>query len=412
MDKNEYFVTENGLRVCYIQKNQFHKSYAGIGVNYGSRDLEFLFNQQKVQSKEGVAHFIEHKLFQMPDGDSFLKFAKMNANANAYTDLEKTIYYFSTGSDLFPPLQLLLEMFFTPYFTKEDVEKEKSIITSEIEMYEDIPQTQFLERVMKELFPKSSLSKSIAGTKKSVEETTVEDLETAFQAFYTTDNAFLVIVSHEPREKVIEFVEKIMKQQKVNRGIPQVISSLSIDKIGHHFTYQTHVEQTTAILGIQLKANHTMPMFCEAMIGLLDGVLAPSTAFYQSLYKQKAFTADIEYYVVTLKDTSYAIISTTTEAPELFLNTVYQKLKNLKKTDLDKKSIDLYLKHLKARSILSLDSIEELAEEVLILALEGGSYFKNLEDCQSLTREDFTPYLKFFNEGKYIQAICKKSTKS
>ncbi|MDE6046993.1 MAG: insulinase family protein, partial [Anaeroplasmataceae bacterium] len=88
MQKNDVFQTKNGLRVSYVEKPDFHKSYVGIGVNYGSRDLNFQLKGESITSFEGTAHFIEHKLFQMPYGDAFKEFSKLNASANAYTDLE------------------------------------------------------------------------------------------------------------------------------------------------------------------------------------------------------------------------------------------------------------------------------------------------------------------------------------
>ena len=410
MKNKEFFETSNGLRVCYIKKDKFNKSYAGIGLNYGSRDLEFVSDGKRIKSKKGVAHFIEHKLFQMPDGDAFIEFSKMNASANAYTDLEKTIYYFTTVNDVFPPLKLLLEMYFTPYFTKKDIQREKGIITSEINMFEDIPQAKFVEKTLKALYPKSSLAESTAGTVESVEDTTVEDLEIAYQSFYTTENSFLVIISHEPRKRIMEFVEEVMQTLKVNRGIPNYIPNLPMD-IGKDFIYKAKVEQTTATLAIRFDVNQKETLFCEYVIGVLDSILAPSTKFYKELYQEKAFSTDIEYSVVTLRDTSYAVITTTSNHPKLFLDKVEDKLKQLTKSDLDLKMIDIYLKHLKAKSIVSLDSIDELGEEILILALEEASYLENLERCLTLTRKDFFSILPHFHEGKYIQAICEKSTK-
>ena len=410
MENKEFFQTSNGLRVCYIQKKNFHKSYAGIGLNYGSRDLEFFVENQKMKSKKGVAHFIEHKLYQMPDGDAFLEFSKMNASANAYTDLEKTIYYFTTVNDLYAPLELLLKMFFTPYFKEKDVEREKGIITSEIKMVDDIPQAKFTQHILNALYPRSSLSVSTAGTVESVKSTTVLDLELAYRSFYTTDNSFLVIISYEPREKVIAYVEDLMKSLKVNRGLPKLVSPVT-KKMGTNFTFEANVEQTTASLAIRFQADQNSSLFCEFIIGLLDTLLSPSAPFYKQLHQQKAFTADIEYSVSTLRDTAYAVISTTSSHPKVFLDAVEEKLKNLKKSDLYIKMIDIYLKHLKAKSILSLDSIEELGEEILILALEGESYLDNLNRCLDLKRSDFYSYIHFFNEADYIQAICKKSAK-
>lgn len=411
MQKSDFFQTKNGLKVCYVEKPNFHKSYVGIGLNYGSRDLRFILDDKEVTSLEGTAHFIEHKLFQMPYGDAFIEFSRLNATANAYTDLEKTIYYFTTTGDLYAPLQLLLEMYFTPYFKEEDVEKEKGIITSEIKMYDDVVESKFTRKILKALYPKNSLSCNVAGTIKSVSQTSALDLEKAYQAFYTTDNSYLVIVSNQPRKNVYHFVDEILSKCKVNRGLPQVVLKKPSPMLGASFLMQARVEQTTAALAIRFSANQDLHLFCSFIIGLLDSLFSPSTQYYKELYSKNYFIADIEYYVMTLRDTGYAILSTTSNHPKEFLAAVQQKLKNLSKQDLDKKVISQYLKHLKAKSIRALDSIEELGEEILVLALENASYLEELEQSQNLKIEDFYAYIKYFQNAKYIQAICEKSKK-
>lgn len=411
MQKNEIFQTKNGLRVCYVEKSKFQKSYVGIGLNYGSRDLNFFLGDKEISSKEGTAHFIEHKLFQMPYGDAFTELAKLNAQANAYTDLEKTIYYFTTTDEIYAPLKLLLEMYFTPYFIAEDVEKEKGIIVSEIRMYDDVPDAKFSRKILKSLFPKCSLSSNVAGTVKSVENTTEEDLNQAYQAFYTTDNSYLVIVSSEPREKVYQFVNNVLDKCMVQRGLPKRKEEFPSLNFGSNFVMKARVEQTTAALAIRFSANQDAHLFCSFIIGILDSLLSPATKYYKELSSNKAFLADIDYYVMTLRDTSYAVISTTSNQSKLFLDSLQIKLKNLSKKDLNKKVLELYLKHLKARSIRALDSVEELGEEVLILALENASYLEELELSQSLVLEDFYKYIDYFKNAEYIQAVCEKSTK-
>ncbi|MDE7213502.1 MAG: insulinase family protein, partial [Anaeroplasmataceae bacterium] len=383
MKESEIWQTKNGLRVCYVEKAKFHKSYVGIGVNYGSRDLKFFLNGKEYTSQEGTAHFIEHKLFQMPYGDAFMEFSKLNAVANAYTDLEKTLYYFTTTDDFYAPLKLLLEMYFTPYFIEEDVEKEKGIITSEIKMYDDVEESKFSGKILKQLYPKSSLSSNVAGTSKSVNQTTAEDLKNAYDAFYTTDNSYLVIVSHEPREKVYQFVEEVMSKCKVNRGLPNRDKEQFPQGIGSSFQMKSKAEQTTASLAMRFSANQDSHLFCNFIIGLLDSIFSPSTKYYKKLSDKKLFIADIDYYVMTLRDTSYAILSTTSNHAKEFLKEVQAKLENLSIRDLDEEVLKLYLKHLKARSIRALDAVEELGEEVLVLALENASYLDELEESQA-----------------------------
>lgn len=408
MQKSDFFQTKNGLKVCYVEKPNFHSSYVGIGLNYGSRDLEYILDGKKIKNLEGTAHFIEHKLFQMPYGDAFKELSKWNATANAYTDLEKTIYYFTTTQEVYSPLKLFLEMYFTPYFIKEEVEKEKGIITSEIKLYDDVAESKFTRKILKALYPKRSLSSNVAGTLNSVKQMKTEDLENAYKAFYTTDNSYLVIVSNQPRKKVCQFVDEIVSSLKVNRGMPQRIKEEIPLEVGKNFTMTSLVEQTTASLAIRFSANQDQHLFCSFIIGILDSLFSPSTKYYTKLYNKKYFIADIEYYVMTLRDTSYAVLSTTSNNPNEFLREVEEKLKNLSPKDLDQEVIHKYLKHLKAKSIQALDSIEELGEEILILALENASYLEELEQYQILKEEDFNNYISYFKNAKYISAILQK----
>lgn len=412
MKNNEMYVTKFGLRICYVEKKNFHKSYAGLGLNYGNRDLIFELDGKEHTSYEGTAHFIEHKLFQMPNGDAFQEFSKLNASANAYTDIEKTIYYFTTTSDLYSPLRLLLEMYFTPYFLKADVEKEIGIIESEIKMYDDVPESIFARKILKALYPNHSLSANIAGTVESVNAITHQDLYDAYQAFYTTDNSLLTIISHEPREKVYAFVEEVLNGLELRRGLPKQIEPVAFPPVGKNFLMKAKVEQTTAALAIRMEANQNYPLFCSFIIGILDSLFSPMSRFFKKLHQKQAFIADIDYYVVTLRDTSYAVISTTSSNPQIFLDLIEEKLKNLTKRDIQENITELYLKHLKAKSIRALDSIETLGEEILVLALENGSYLEELTISQSLSIEDFYPYISYIKHAQFVQCICKKSTKT
>ncbi len=134
-------------------------------------------------------------------------------------------------------------------------------------------------------------------------------------------------------------------------------------------------------------------------------------AFYQELYKKKTFTADIDYYAMTLEEAGYVVVSTTTNQPEMFLSLVKEKLSSLQDVDLDEEILDFYLRHLRAKAIADLDSIEYLGDEILSLALENISYFKEIEAYKKLTITDFGGYISYFHKGMYLKAICKKSEK-
>ena len=126
MNNKFEYITKSGLKIIYIKKEQFARSYCGIGTNYGGGNLKFSIDGVDYVSPSGIAHFIEHKLFAMPDGtDAFDKFNKLNSIANAYTASDKTLYFFTTTENIFDSLKLLIDMYFTPYFKEEDIEKKK-----------------------------------------------------------------------------------------------------------------------------------------------------------------------------------------------------------------------------------------------------------------------------------------------
>ena len=411
--KNKFeYITKSGLKVLYLKKPQFERSYCGIGCSYGGGNLNYVSNGNKVESLSGIAHFLEHKLFAMPDGtDAFETFNKMNATSNAYTASDKTLYFFSTTDEIYNPLTLLLDMYFTPYFMEEDIEKEKDIIVSELNMYEDKVIARFQKNILNGLYPNDPYSKPVGGTIEDVLKTKVSDLLTVYNDFYTPSNSYLVVVSHVDENELFSKIENILEKYKFeNKNVEKLPTVVSTDIISD-IEYFDSVNQNHAVVGIRFNANTDNKLFCNFIIGVFDCILSPMAEFYQELYEDKLFVADIDYSVVTEKYSAYALVTTTSKKPKEFTKRIIDKLKNLKIEDLNEELIDLYLKHLKAKMIVCEDSIESLGDEILSLALEGDSYFDEQKAILDLTIEDFYTVIPYINEAKYLSAICKNSKK-
>ena len=410
---NKYeYVTKCGLKVLYIKKEQFARSYCGIGTSYGGGNLEFKIDNKVYTSPSGIAHFIEHKLFAMPDGsDAFDSFNKLNASSNAYTASDKTLYFFSTTDDIFKPLKLLLEMYFIPHFVEEEIEKEKDIIISELKMYDDKPAARLQKKVLYGLYPNDPYSTPVGGTIESVTDTIVNDLILAYNTFYTPKNSYLVIVSKYDEKEVFEYIEQVLENLKFNESNFEKITTVKSSDIGSNIEYSDQINQNQAVIGIRFAANTDNKLFCNFIIGIFDCLFSPVANFYNELYENKLFIADIDYSVVTEKYSAYAIISTTSNKPKEFIKKVIDKLKNLKIEDLDDEIIDLYLRHLKAKSVSLEDSIESLGDEVLSLALEGDSYFDEQAAILNLKIDDFYKIIPLINKAKYLEVICKKGKK-
>ncbi len=398
-----YEQTYQGLKIICIEQNSFSKSYAGIGVKFGGVDP---LNESTQAS--GLAHFIEHKLFQMPTGDAFEEFTRMHAKANAYTTIDKTIYYFTTILSIYPPLQLLLNMYFTPYFKKEDVEKEKGIILSEIEDTFDDIQTKFAMDMMKQLYPKDPFSLSVVGDASSVKNMEKKNLIEGYKRYYTTDNSILVIVTNESHQKIFNYVKEVLKSLTLMNGTinrsPMVLSKTA----GKSFKYEHTISQTMVSIGIRFSGIKGSTLFCNALMAILDSLFSPVSKFYQHLSQKKTFYADIDYMIHNSKDASYAMITTYSSIPDLFIKEVIEKLKNLSIEDLDEKLIMLTIKFLKAKYITNLDDVETLGDEILGLALEDLSYFDEEKECWSLTYDKIKDYIACFKDAIYIHGICQK----
>jgi single-stranded-DNA-specific exonuclease len=200
-------VLENGLTVAVVPRKGFTKKLAYFVTDYGSIHTDFLLEGKLHKAPAGVAHYLEHKMFDLPgDRDVSAEFASMGAMTNAFTSYDLTAYYFSTTENFDGCLRLLLEFVSTPYFTEESVEKERGIIDQEISMNLDSPDSQVFDSLMESLFHKHPIRVPILGTSETIREITPEVLYNCHRAFYTPVNMLLCVIGDVEPESVAEFL--------------------------------------------------------------------------------------------------------------------------------------------------------------------------------------------------------------
>ncbi|MFC0474665.1 EF-P 5-aminopentanol modification-associated protein YfmH [Robertmurraya beringensis] len=216
---------ENGLEVYILPKKGFNKTYATFTTKYGSIDNHFVPAGKKelVKVPDGIAHFLEHKLFEKEDGDVFQQFSRQGASANAFTSFTRTAYLFSSTSDVEKNLETLIDFVQYPYFSEKTVEKEKGIIGQEIDMYDDNPDWRLYFGAIQNLFENHPVKIDIAGTKESIAEITKDMLYECYHTFYHPSNMLLFIVG--PVQ-----VEEIMKQIKDNQAKKSFPTQVEIER--------------------------------------------------------------------------------------------------------------------------------------------------------------------------------------
>jgi len=203
----------NGLTVLVLPRPGFTRKIAYFVTDFGAIHTDFTLDGIRHQVPGGIAHYLEHKLFDMPDGDVMAKFAALGANPNAFTSYDLTAYYFSCTEHFYESLKLLLEFVSTPYFTKESVEKEQGIVGQEIGMNEDNPDTRIFENLACALYGKHPVRVPILGSRESIAKITPELLGTCHEAFYRPGNMLLCVVGDVDPAKVCQLARQILPQK-------------------------------------------------------------------------------------------------------------------------------------------------------------------------------------------------------
>ena len=213
-------VLENGLTVTVVPRKGFTKTLAYFATDFGSIHTDFVYEGETHHVPAGIAHYLEHKLFDMPDGrDVSAEFAAYGAMTNAFTSYDMTAYYFSATEHFAECLRLLLEFVSTPYFTAESVEKEQGIIDQEIGMNEDAPESVIFEKLMELLFKKHPIRVPILGNCDTIRQITPELLELCHKAFYNPANMLLCVVGDVDPEEVAAIARQVLGKERRPVGI-------------------------------------------------------------------------------------------------------------------------------------------------------------------------------------------------
>ena len=207
----------NGLTVKVVPRPGFSKKLAYFVTDFGSIHTDFLLDGEKVSVPAGIAHFLEHKMFELPDRDVSAEFAAMGANINAFTSYDMTAYYFSCTQRFEDNLRLLLEFVSTPYFTAESVQREIGIIDQEIGMCEDSPERVF-ENLVGAMYENHPIRVPILGTRESIRQITPELLYTCHRAFYTPANMILCVIGDVDPQTVVTLAESVLGTQRKSVG--------------------------------------------------------------------------------------------------------------------------------------------------------------------------------------------------
>lgn len=291
-------ILPNGLTVNIVAKPQFSKSFAMFATNYGGADRRFKLAGQWIDTPAGVAHYLEHKMFDMPYGNALNELSSRGASPNAFTSSAMTAYHFESTSEFEANLRTLLTFVSTPYFTEESVRKEQGIIGQEIRMVEDSPSYVIYNNLLRCLYASNPVRDSVAGTVESIAEITHETLYHCHKVFYNPSNMTLAVVGNVEPEAVINMAREILPTDPGE--VPERDYGGPETDTPHQANISSSMEVSAPqfLFGAKIRPEKSgRARLRQMIIGeiALRVLMGPSSPFYTRLYASGLLNSSFEY---------------------------------------------------------------------------------------------------------------------
>lgn len=401
---------KSGLDI-YIVPKDLSSSYAIFGTRYGSTDYRFKKgeNSEFTVVPDGIAHFLEHKMFENEDGvDTFARFAKFGGNANAYTSFNMTAYLFSATNDIYDNLETLLDYVTHPYFTPETVAKEQGIIGQEIKMGEDNPGRALIFDMLKSMYKSNPVRIDIAGTVDSISHITSDLLYECYNTFYNLNNMALCLCGKFEPEKVIETADRILKKAEPFSVVSEAEKEPD-EVIRKRSSLKMEVSEPMFSIGIKDNKISTEPLLRAkkgvACAIISDMLFGPSSEFFNENYYNGTLSGTIDIWTEHCK--AYSFISFAGEAknPEVVYDLFIKLIDKNKKNGLNREDFERSKRVSYANFIKSFDSTEEIANNMLGCVLEGYDIFDMTDIISEIDYEYVNElFLDMFRDEYYTMS--------
>lgn len=376
---------ENGLTVAVIPKKEICKKYVIWGTEFGSIDNNFKLTKtgEIVKVPDGIAHYLEHKLFEQENGKNSLDvLSSLGVDANAYTTNNHTAYLFEATDNFYEALDEFMDYVQSPYFTDENVEKERGIIGQEIMMYDDYPDWKLYMNAMKCMYKDNPINIDVAGTKETIAQIDKEKLYTIYNAFYRPDNQVLVLCGDFEVDNILAEVKKRLKtnpnKQEVQRIYPkeqeEIVekykeAKMDISKPLFLIAYKDKVET-----GEMVKKDLAIECICNMLIG-------KSSNLYQKLYREGLISEEFGYNYEFSKTYAHILIQNTSNNPQKVAEEISKEIENYKQTGFNN------------------EEFERIKKKIY------GEYVKSYNDISSISNNFLSDYFKEINSFEFLEEI-------
>lgn len=404
----------SGLKIFVMPKANYKSTYAVFGTKYGSIDTCFKRSDQKEYTRvpEGIAHFLEHKLFESEELDAFTRYAETGASANAFTSFDKTCYLFQCSDRFADSLKILLDFVTHPYFTKETVEKEQGIIGQEITMYYDVPGWMSTFNLLRCLYKNHPVRIDIAGTVESISQITDKLLYDCYHTFYNLNNMALAVVGNVTPEEVIKVCDEMLKKSE-DVTIERVFDEEPRDIVKSYEEYCLAVSMPVFSFGYKEACKTPQRTVQETVeMEILLEILAGETSnLYSALFEKGLINSTFSKEYFTGNGYEAVIFEGESMDAKAVAQAIKEEVARLRKEGISDQAFESARRSLYGREIMSYNVTDDVANAVIGCYFAGYSIFDPLEVYKNVKKEDVEKLLSEKLDEKYSALSVVRSEK-
>lgn len=402
---------DSGLKIFVMEKPEYSGAFAMFGTKYGSVDTCFKLKGEDNYTSvpEGIAHFLEHKLFESEELDAFERFSKTGANANAFTSFDRTCYIFQCTGNFEKNLEILLDFVKSPYFTEQTVQKEQGIIGQEIRMYQDDPDWQVLFNLLRGIYHNNPVRIDIAGTIDSIAQINAELLYSCYNTFYNLSNMALSVAGNVTKDQVIAIADKMLKKEE-KKEFQQIIPDEPKE------VAQSYVEEALGVdiekFALGFKENYSQAIRSAKQTLLMNIALEVIGGKVSSLYSRLMEDGLIntsfgkEYF--TGRGFSLPIFTGESHNPQKVKDEILKEIDTIKKNGIAQEDFDVALKKLYGAEVYRYNDVDDLAGNMLDCYFNSSHLFEKIDLYKTVSKKEVEDTIKnSFDENNCCLSVIK-----
>ena len=382
---------KNGLTVIIVPKENTNKKYAIIGTHFGSIDNEFIIPGEEKNTKipDGVAHFLEHKMFEQENGKNSLDvLSNLGVDANAYTTNDYTAYLIEGTNNFEEAFKELMDYVQHPYFTDENVKKEQGIIAQEINMYQDDPGTQVYMGALKCMYNNNPINIDIAGSVESISNINKEILYNCYNTFYNPSNMCLVLCGNFEPESTIKMVEENLIEKEQQGEIKRIYPEEKPEIKEIEIESTMNISQPIFVIGIKENADKVASAKKILTVEiLLEILLGKSSELYKKLYENKDLIILPDFEYEFSQEYSHIIISGQAKDPKKILSEIQKQIEKYENEGINEEEFERIKKKMYGEYVMQYNDVDIIARNVLADYFKGIQPFEFIEEFKTLNLE-------------------------